>query len=120
MAAEGIQGGWEGSETIKADLDWLRRSRRIPDQVKCRLPKEELEPEPREGERVVFVSHFERGFGLPASRFFRNFLDTFGLQPHHLPANSTTSLSAFVSFCEAYLGIWPMVNLWAKYFQLRN
>ena len=66
------------------------------------------------------MAHFERGFGLTTSRFFRNFLDTFGLQPHHLPANSITSLSAFVSFCEAYLGIWPMVNLWAKYFQLRK
>jgi hypothetical protein len=33
-------------------------------------------PAPESGERIVFVSHFERGFGLPVSDFFRDFLDT--------------------------------------------
>jgi hypothetical protein len=36
-------------------------------------------PEPEPGERVVFITHFERGFGLPASDFFRDFLDTYDL-----------------------------------------
>ena len=36
------------------------------------------------GERVVFLAHFDRGFGLPVSKFFRDFLDFYRLQPHHL------------------------------------
>ena len=75
---------------------------------------------PAAGECVVFVTHFERGFGLPASPFFRAFLNRFHLQPHHLPANAITQLSALAAFSEGYLGLWPIVKLWAKYFQLKK
>ena len=104
----------------KDDLEWLLSTRRITSQVICRKPGKELVPVPEPGERVVFLAHFERGFGLPASDFFRAFLDFFGLQPHHLPANAFVSLSAFSSFCEGYLGVWPTVDIWAKYFHLRK
>ena len=60
-------------------MDWLIKSRRIPAGVECRLPGAELAPQPKDGERVVFVSHFERGFGLPVSHFFREFLDKYRL-----------------------------------------
>ena len=87
---------WEGSDVTQDDLDWLLRPRRITPEVIC--PGKELEPVTQPGERVVFLMHFERGFGLPVSDFFRGFLDFFGLQPHHLPANAIVSLSAFSSF----------------------
>jgi hypothetical protein len=61
--------------------------------VSCRIPGNELEPEPREGEVVVFAAHFERGFGLPVLDFFRRFLDFYELQPHHLPGNAIFYLS---------------------------
>jgi hypothetical protein len=77
-----------------------------------------LAPEP--GERVVFIAHFERGFGLPASDFFRDFLDTYDLQPHHIPANAVMILSAFAAFCEGFAGIEAFTQAWAKYFQLRK
>jgi hypothetical protein len=64
-------------------------------------------PAPGPGERVVFIAHFERGFGLPVSDFFRDFLDTYGLQPHHIPANAVMILSAFAAFCKGYAGIEP-------------
>ena len=57
----------------------------------------------RFGERVIFLSHLQRGLGLPASNFFRQFLETFGLQPHHLPANVFVFLSSFVCLFEGYL-----------------
>jgi hypothetical protein len=69
---------------------------------------------------VVFIAHFERGFALPVSDFFRDFLDYYELQPHHLPANAVMTLSAFVAFCEGYAGIEPFVQGWSKYFQLRK
>jgi hypothetical protein len=67
---------------------------------------------------VVFIAHFERGFALPMSDFFRDFLDYFDLQPHHLPANAVMTLSAFAAFCEGYADIEPFVQGWSKYFQL--
>ena len=114
------RGGWEGSDVEQDDLDWLLKTRRITAEVICRRPGSELEPVLESGERVVFLAHFQRGFGLPASPFYREFLDFFGLQPHHLPANAITSLSSFTSFMEGYLGLWPTVAAWAKYFRLRK
>ena len=111
---------WEGSDVSRSEIDWLIRTRRIPAGVECRLPGPETTPDLREGEYVVFIAHFERGFGLPTSAFFRAFLNKFGLQPHQLPANAITTLSAFVSFTEGYLGLWPTINLWSKYFGFRK
>jgi hypothetical protein len=71
--------GWEGSEVTPADISWITTTRRVSVGVACRLPMGEIVPEPESGERVVFISHFERGFGLPTSDFFRDFLDTYEL-----------------------------------------
>ena len=68
----------------------------------------------------MFLTHFERGSGLPVSDFFRRFLDFFGLQPRHLPANAIVSLSAFSSLTEGYLGLCPTIEASAKYFHLRK
>ena len=66
------------------------------------------------------MSHFERGFGLPDSEFVQQFLRFYRLQPHHLPANAILALSVFSTFCEAYLGLWPTVNLWRKFFDFKR
>ncbi|KAE8786213.1 hypothetical protein D1007_39998 [Hordeum vulgare] len=63
-------------------------------------------------EVVVFNEHFYRGFGLPASSFFFEWLHFFGLQPHHLAPNAILQLSAFVVLCEGFLGIEPRLDLW--------
>lgn len=111
--------GWEGSDVSPANTDWLRCTRHIPVEVECRTPGDEVVPTPGPGEFVVFVSHFERGFWPPVSDFTRHFFNHFGLQPHHLPANAILTLSAFITCRENYLGLWPSVDLWAKYFMFR-
>jgi hypothetical protein len=63
---------------------------------------------------VVFYDHFPRGFALPVSSFMRQFLDYFHLQPHHIGANAMMVLSAFATLCEAYLGIWPNIELFRR------
>ncbi|KAK1669404.1 hypothetical protein QYE76_057563 [Lolium multiflorum] len=93
-----------GSNVTKYEIDWLYRSRRIPEGVTCRIPGDEIIPDPEPDERVVFLAHFERGFGLPPSSFFLDLLDFYKLQPHHLP-NSVFYLSCFTTFMEAYIGI---------------
>ena len=70
---------WEGSDVTNEHINWLYKSRRIPAEVICRLPGNEIEPRPASGERVVFIAHFQRGLGLPASPFLRAFLDKFHL-----------------------------------------
>jgi hypothetical protein len=101
------------------DIERLVRLRRIPKEVITRAPGEEVEPQPEPGERVVFGAHLDRGLGLPASPFFRQFLDHFGLQPHHLPANACVLLSCFVAFMEAYAGLWPDIDFWSRLFFLK-
>jgi hypothetical protein len=108
-----------GSNVTQYEIDWLYRSRRIPEGVTCRLPGDEIEPVLEPGEHVVFLAHFERGFGLPASPFFRKFLDFYELQPHHLPGNAIFYLSCFATFMEAYIGIRPTRETFARFFALR-
>ena len=113
-------GDWDGSNVHMDHIEFLRKTRRLPgkDQVRVRLaPEKEITPAPEEGERVVFRSHFLRGIGLPASAFFRSFLDFYQLQPHHLTPNTVVLLSAFVTLCEGYLGVLPTLELWGEFFQ---
>ncbi|KAK1618400.1 hypothetical protein QYE76_023917 [Lolium multiflorum] len=108
-----------GSNVTEYEIDWLYRSRRIPEGVICRIPDDEIVPDPQPGERVVFLAHFERGFGLPPSSFFLDLLDFYKLQPHHLPGNSIFYLSCYATFMEAYIGIRPTLETFARFFALR-
>jgi hypothetical protein len=112
--------GSAGSEVILADIDWITNTRPVPAGVACQLPSGDTVSAQKHDERVVFVTHFERGFALPVSDFFWDFFDYYNLQPHHLPANTMITLSAFAAFCEGYAGIEPFVQGWSKYFQLRK
>ena len=117
---EQLGGDWDGSIVHNDHIDFLRDTRRLPsaDKVEVRLaPEKEIRPAPREGERVVFRSHFLRGFGLPVSAFFRSWLEFYQLQPHHLTPNAVVLLSAFVTLCEGYLGVLPTLELWGEFFQ---
>ena len=113
-------GRWEGSDVSAEAINWLYASRRVPPEVACRRPGKEIEPQPRRGEFVVFLSHFQRGFGLPVSDFFSDFLHRYGLQPHHLPANAIFHLSCWASFSEGYCGLWPTTDTWHKFYSFRG
>ncbi|KAK1606958.1 hypothetical protein QYE76_030631 [Lolium multiflorum] len=113
------RGAWKGSEVTQHEIDWLYRSRRIPEGVSCRRPGDEIEPDLKDGEFVIFLAHFERGIGLSASDFFRQFLDFYKLQPHHLPGNAIFYLSCYATFMEAYMGLRPTRETFAHFFSLR-
>src|SRR3954466_13733190 len=113
-------GVWDGSEIDEDIIEFLRQTRHIPSAslVKARAPPPtEVSPAPAEGERVVFRSHLTRGLGLPASGFFRSFLEFHGDQPHHLTPNSVVLLAAFATLCEGFLGVLPTIELWGEFFQ---
>ena len=82
--------------------------------------EDEVIPVAHAGESVVFMDHFNRGLALPASPFFQGFLQFFGLQPHHLGANSVATLTYFATVCEGWLGIWPSLSLFFRLFYLRG
>ena len=85
--------------------------------VEARVPPtKEITPAPRDGERVVFRTHFLHGFSLPVSSFLRSFLEFYNLQPHHLTPNTVVLLSAFVALCEGFLGVLPTLELWGEFF----
>jgi hypothetical protein len=50
----------------------------------------------------------------PPAASFRRFLDHFRLQPHHIRANVMMTLAMFATLCEAYLDIWPNVELFCR------
>ena len=67
-------GDWDGSTVIEDHLTFLRATHRMPNAafVKVRVPpREEILPVPQGDKRVVFRSHFLRGFDLPVSGFLR-------------------------------------------------
>ena len=114
-----LSSSWDGSNVHDDHVDFLRRMRRLQgaDYVRVRLaPEREISPAPEEDERVIFRSHCLRGFGLPASGFFRSFLEFYHLQPHHLTPNAVMLLSAFVTLCEGFLGVLPTLELWGEFF----
>ena len=66
---------------------------------------------------MIFYSHCLCSVGLPASGFFRSFLEFYHLQPHHLTPNTLVLLLAFVTLCEGFLGVLPTLELWGEFFQ---
>ena len=50
----------------------------------------------------------------------KRFMERFGLQTHHFPANSILDLAIFITFSEGYLGLWPTVALWTKFFGFKR
>ncbi|KAE8795314.1 hypothetical protein D1007_29811 [Hordeum vulgare] len=118
MQQASLQGAWLGSDVDEGLIDALHNHRLLPpaSQVSVRLPSSETSPAPVAGEVVVFVKHFYRGFRLPASSFFAEWLQFFGLQPHHLAPNTILQLAAFVVLCDGFVGIEPRVDLWRNLF----
>jgi hypothetical protein len=97
-------------------IELLHQGRVLPpaDLVGCHPAGGERVPAPEPGETVVFYDHFPQGFTLPASSFLGQFMDHFHMQLHHIGANAMMMLAAFVALCEAYLGIWPNVELFCQ------
>ncbi|KAE8805806.1 hypothetical protein D1007_18155 [Hordeum vulgare] len=109
---------WLGSDICDGHIEALHHRRLLPPAslVAARVRGAKNAPTLREGEVVVFEEHFYRGFGLPASNFFTNFLIFFILQPHHMAPNAILQLASYIVLYEGFLGIEPRLDLWKKLF----
>lgn len=85
-----------------------------------RKPGDEIVPEPRDGERVVYVDHIKRGFSLPLHAFVRGLLYVYGLQVHDLLLNSMMQITCFMVLYECFLGVHPHWALWKRLFYMKS
>jgi hypothetical protein len=126
MAAEAVcipdpWAAWVRSTMTEAKIQVLvgRGLLRPKAEVEWRAAAGEEFPSEDVKEQVVFASFFERDFNLPTGDFFRGLLYYYRLELVHLVPNSTTVVSIFIHFCEAYLGIPPHFLLWRYFSALR-
>ena len=61
----------------------------------CCAPGDEITPDPRDGECVVFRDFFSTGLCFPLDPVFPKILARFGLRMHHLTPNAIVQLSKF-------------------------
>lgn len=118
--ADSKRGLWLRSTVTAGNIVELQASGYLPsqDEVKCCSPlvgtalrSASRIPEPREGERVVFISYLIRGLGFPIYPFLQGLMYFYGLQFHHLAPNSILKITSYIVFCEAFLRIEPHFGL---------
>ncbi|KAE8785252.1 hypothetical protein D1007_41087 [Hordeum vulgare] len=111
-------GSWEGSIVMDAHIAYFRQTRKLPsaEHVEARAPGHDLALEPCDGKRMVFGMHFVVRFGLPASRFMRQFVDFFRLQMHRLGPNFVMYTACLATLCGGNLGFWPFLALFDLFF----
>ena len=80
-------------------------------------PFGELEPRPRDGYVVSFVSFHEHGLGVLADRLMRALPHYYGVELHNFNPNSIAQVAIFVAVCEGYLGIATHWELWLHLFR---
>jgi hypothetical protein len=56
---------------------------------------------------------------VPSHRFFCSLLQFYGLELHHLTPLGILHIAAFVTLCEAYMGIEPHFDLWNYFFHVQ-
>jgi hypothetical protein len=71
------------------------------------------------GETIVYASFFERGLGLPVSKFLRELLNFYNIELVNLTPNGLSHITFFVHMCEAFLGMEPDFRLFRYFFRLK-
>jgi hypothetical protein len=85
----------------------------------CLVPAGPVSPASVKGFIVACAAFYEWGFGLPSHRFLHSVLRSYGLELHHLTPSGILHAVAFVTLCEAFLGVEPPLNLWSHFFRVR-
>jgi hypothetical protein len=86
----------------------------------CHMPENPMSPAPVERYVVSFMAFYERGFGVPSHRFLYSLLQHYCLELHNLTPSGILHITAFVTLCEAYMGIDPYFDQWNYFFCVRR
>jgi hypothetical protein len=100
---------------VLVDVGLLRPRYHGP-QLEWYASGDEQMPNPPVGYVVSFTSFYERGFGVPASRFMRALPHYYMVELHNFNPNSITQVAIFTAVREGYLGIEPHWDLWLHLF----
>jgi len=116
---EDASGNWTPSTITTEQLKELENDGLLPAGI-WRSAENHPEPDPQNGERVMLVSHIDRGLGFPPSAFFLEVLSHYGVQPHNLTPNSILYIAAYQALFEGYLGIAPRLDFFKYCFYVRR
>jgi hypothetical protein len=68
---------------------------------------------------VGCIVFYEWGFGVPSHQFLYSLLQFYNLELHHSTPWGILYIAAFMTLCEAYMGIEPHLDLWNYFFHAR-
>jgi hypothetical protein len=83
----------------------------------CRVPKDHASPALTGGFVVAWAAFYERGFSVASNRFLHSLLYFYDLELHHLTPSRILHMAAFMTLCEACMGIEPHFDLWKYFFR---
>jgi hypothetical protein len=66
------------------------------------------------------VEFYERGLDTPSHQFLHSLLQYYGLVMHILIPSRILHIAAFMTLCEAYLGVDSEFDLWSYFFDVRH
>jgi hypothetical protein len=84
------------------------------------VPEDPVILAPTKGYVVSFTTFYERGFDVPPHQFHHSLLRYYGLKLHHLAPSIVLHITAFMTLCEAYMGIIPNLDRWKYFFCVRR
>jgi hypothetical protein len=111
--------GWISSMVEEGELHALENDGFLPKGLWC-CALGDAEPALGPDERVILLSHLQRGLGFPPSAFFLEICRHYGIQPHQLVPNSVMYIAGFQALFEGYLGIAPSLDFFKYFFYARR
>jgi hypothetical protein len=116
-----VELGWIALEVMQEHLQNLVSQGYITaaELTTCRMPEDPASLVPVRGYIVACAVFYERRFGVPSHLFLRSLQQFYGLDLHRLTPSGILHMVAFVTLCEAYMGIEPHFNLWNYFFRAR-
>jgi hypothetical protein len=115
------ESGWPASEVTQEHLqNLISQGYMTATELATRcVPEDPASPALAGGYVVACVEFYERGFGVLSHQFLCSLLQFYDLELHHLTPLGILHMTAFVTLCEAYMGIEPHFNLWNYFFRAR-
>jgi hypothetical protein len=95
----------------------LHTKRFLSDLEGCHVPVKHIIPHPGPNEVVSFVAFHERELMLSGHQFLLHLHSYYQIELHHLSPSEILHIVAFVTLCEAFVGIQSHFDL-SKYFFL--
>jgi hypothetical protein len=113
-----VEQDWTPSKVTQGHLQNLMNQglMTVAQLMSCCVPEDPAFPALVEGYVVTFVAFYEQGFSALSHRFLCSLLQHYDLELHNLTPSGILHIAAFVTLCEAYMGIDPHFGLWNYFF----